>query len=143
MPKVTLRHIFPATYIQAPVSTLMPSRPAWVGTTGTLCMLHVRYGSDVSRDRQICVFASEHASFITDPGLITQEGDVLSHVYHTTPTDGILRKPLRDDLTGEYVNMWRLTGPEVCDTQERVEFLEFIKTHWRVLRQTEMGTCPR
>lgn len=139
MPKVTLKGIFPATYIQAPVSTLTPSRPEWVGTSGMLCMLHVRYGSDVSRDRQICVFLSECASFITDPGLITREGDVLTHVYRTKPTNGVLREPLRDDFSGEYVNAWRLTGPEVCDSQERADFLEKIKKRWRVLHYAEMG----
>ena len=139
MPTVTFQHVYPATYIQAPVSALTPSRPAWVDTAGKLAVLHVRYGSDVSRDRQICVFVSERASFITDPGLITQEDDVLTHVYRTTPTDGILREPLRDDLSGEYVNAWRLTGPEVYDLQERADFLEFIKRHWRVLRRAEIG----
>jgi hypothetical protein len=104
-----------------------------------LCVLHVRYGSDESRDRQICVFLSDRASFITDPGIIEREGDVLAHVYRTTPTDGILREPLRDDLSGEYVNAWRLTGPEAYDLQERTDFLEFIKRHWRVLRRAEMG----
>ncbi|MBR3314204.1 MAG: hypothetical protein IKG18_08710 [Atopobiaceae bacterium] len=138
MPRVTFRHVFPATYIQAPVSTLTPSRPAWVGTVGMLCVLHVRYGSDESRDRQICVFLSDRASFITDPGLVKREGDALTHVYRTTPTVGILREPLRDDLSGEYMNVWRLTGPEVCDSQERADFLEIIKKQWRVLRRTEM-----
>ncbi len=117
----------------------MPSRILWVGTEGMLCVLHVRYGSDKSRDRQICVFLSERASFITDPGLITQESDVLTHIYRTTPTEGILREPLRDDLAGEYVNAWRLTGPEVRDSQERADLLETIKSNWRVLRRTEMG----
>ena len=139
MPRVTFKHVFPAVYIQAPVSTLMPSRILWVGTEGMLCVLHVRYGSDKSRDRQICVFLSERASFITDPGLITQESDVLTHIYRTTPTEGILREPLRDDLSGEYVNAWRLTGPEVRDPQERADLLETIKSNWRVLRRTEMG----
>ncbi|MBR3157938.1 MAG: hypothetical protein IKF14_02425 [Atopobiaceae bacterium] len=139
MPRVTFRHVFPATYIQAPVSTLTPSRPAWVGTTGMLCVLHVRYGSDERRYRQICVFLSDRASFITDPGLVKREGDALTHVYRTTPTVGILREPLRDDLSGEYMNVWRLTGPEVCDSQERADFLETIKSRWRVLRMTEMG----
>ena len=138
MPRVTLRHIFPATYIQAPASAMMPHRPAWVGTAGMLCVLHVRYGSNESRDRQICVFLSERTSFITDPGLIEREGDALVHVYRTKPTDGVLREPLRDDLSGEYVNAWRLTGPEVCDSQERTIFLETIKNRWRVLRRAEM-----
>lgn len=139
MPRVTFKHVFPATYIQAPVSTLMPYRISWVGTEGMLCMLHVRYGSDKNRDRQICVFLSDRASFITDPGLIAQESDVLTHIYRTTPTEGILREPLRDDLSGEYVNAWRLTGPEVRDPQERADLLETIKSNWRVLRRTEMG----
>ncbi len=117
----------------------MPYRISWVGTEGMLCMLHVRYGSDKNRDRQICVFLSDRASFITDPGLIAQESDVLTHIYRTTPTEGILREPLRDDLSGEYVNAWRLTGPEVRDPQERADLLETIKSNWRVLRRTEMG----
>ncbi len=139
MPNVTLGHVFPATYTQAPVSSMMPSRPAWVGTAGTLCVLHVRYGTNESRDRQICVFLSERASFITDPGLITREGDALVHVYRTTPVDRVLREPLRDDLSGEYVNVWLLTGPEVCEPRERTDLLETIKKRWRVLRRAEMG----
>lgn len=117
----------------------MPSRPNWIGTAGVLCVLHVRYGSDESRDRQICVFVSDYASFITDPGLIEREGDTLAHVYRTQATVGVLRSPLRDDLSGEYVNMWRLTGPEVRDQQIRADHLEIIKNSWRVLRRTEMG----
>ena len=139
MPQVTLEHIYPATYVQAPVSALMPNRPDWVGAAGTLGMLRVRYGSDESRTRQICVFMGDGVAFITDPGLISQEGDVLTHVYRTKPTEGILREPLCDDLTGEYTNAWWLSGPDVRDTQMRSDFLDSIKTRWRVLRRAEMG----
>ena len=139
MPNVTLEHVFPATYVQAPVSAVYPTLPDRVGATGTLCVLWVRYGSDESRTRQICVFLSERTNFKTDPGLVSQEGDLLTHRYHTTYKEGILREPLRDDLAGDYVNAWQVTGPEVRDPQTREELLEAIRGRWRVLRRTEMG----
>lgn len=143
MPNVTLEHVFPATYTQAPVSAIFPTLPNRVGTEGTLCVLWVRYGSDESRTRQICVFLSEHINFKTDPGIVSRGGDLLTHLYCATPKEGVLREPLRDDLTGEYMNAWHLNGPENRDQQVREELLETIRTRWRVLRRAEMGKGPR
>lgn len=139
MPQVTLEHVFPATYAQTPQSMLDPDRPGVVGTTGTLGVLDVRYGSDASRMRQICVFMGDKQHFIMSPGSVTQEGDLLVHTCPNDTDPSILRNPQPIDLLDEYVNAWRLTGPEVSDPQERADFLEAIKTHWRVLRRTEMG----
>ena len=88
----------------APVSALFPTLPDRVDATGTLCILWVRYGSNESRTRQICVFLSERINFKTDPGLIARDGDLLAHRYGIAPKEGDLREPLRDDLTGTYVN---------------------------------------
>ena len=139
MPQVTLEQLFPATYVKAPVSVLTPNRPGWAGAKGTLGILYARYGSDESRTRQICVFLSESTSFITSPGIISKDGDLIVHTQHEKPKDGVLREPLRDDLTGEYINAWRLTGPEILSSQVRKSFLKTIKARWRVLRRTEMG----
>ena len=139
MPQVTLEHVFPATYAQTPQSMLYPDRPDWVGTTGTLGVLDVRYGSGASRTRQICVFMSDGQGFIMFPGHVTQEGDLLVHTCHNDTDPSILRNPQPIDLLDEYVNVWRLTGPEIRDPQERADFLETIKTRWRVLRRTKMG----
>ena len=139
MPDVTLEHVFPATYAQTPHSMLDPDRPGWVGTTGTLGVLDVRYGSDSSRTRQICVFLSDKQNFIMSPGHVTREGDLLVHTCRNDTDPSILRNPQPIDLLDEYVNAWRLIGPEVRDPQERIRFLETIKTRWRVLRRVEMG----
>lgn len=139
MPDVTLEHIFPATYAQTPQSMLYPDRPSWVGTTGTLGILDVRYGSDESRTEQVCVFMSDGQDFIMSPGRITWEGDLLVHTCRNDTDLSILRNPQPIDLLDEYVNAWRLTGPEVSDPQERADFLEAIKKRWRVLRRAEMG----
>ena len=138
MPRVTLERVFPATYIQAPTSALTSGQDR-LGDTGTLCMLDARYGGVEGRTRQICVFLGERATILTSPGHASLEGDVLTHIYRTTPTEGILREPQRDDLPGEYVNAWRLTGPEVRDPQARADLLGTIRTRFRVLRQAEMG----
>lgn len=143
MPQVTLEHVFPATYTQAPVSAIFPTLPDRVGTEGTLCVLWVRYGSDESRTRQICVFLSERISFKTDPGIVSRGGDLLTHLYCTTPKEGVLREPLRDDLTGEYMNAWHLNGPEVRNQQVCEEPLETIRARWRVLRRAETGKEPK
>lgn len=143
MPQVSLEHVFPATYTQAPVSAIFPTLPDRVGTEGTLCVLWVRYGSDESRTRQICVFLSERISFKTDPGIVSRGGDLLTHLYCTTLKEGVLREPLRDDLTGEYMNAWHLNGPENPYQQVREELLGTIRARWRVLRRAEMGKEPK
>ena len=139
MPQVTLEHIYPATFAQTPESMLYPDRPSWVGTTGTLGVLDVRYGSDASRTRQVCVFVSDKQDFIMSPGRVTREGNLLVHTCGNDTDPSILRNPQPIDLLDEYVNAWRLTGPEVSDPQERADFLEAIKKRWRVLRRAEMG----
>ena len=139
MPQVTLEHVFPATYAQTPQSMLYPDRPDWVGATGTLGILDVQYGSDASRTKQICVFISGEQGFIMFPGLVTREGDLLVHTHRNDTDPNILRNPQPIDLLDEYVNTWHLTGPEVSDPQERADFLEAIKTRWKVLRRAEMG----
>ena len=139
MPQVTLEHIFPATYAQTPQSRLDPDRSSWVGATGTLGVLDVRYGSDASRTKQICVFLSDEQSFIMFPGRVTQEDDLLVHTRRNDTDPNILRNSQPIDLLDEYVNAWRLTGPEVSDLQERADILEIIRTRWRVLRRAEMG----
>jgi len=139
MPDVTLKHIFPATYVQTPQSMLYPDRPSWVGAIGTLGVLDVRYGSDASRTKQICVFISDKQDFIMGPGRVTREGDLLVHTRRNDTDPSILRNPQPIDYLDEYVNTWRLIGPEVSDPQERADFLEVIKTRWKVLRRAEMG----
>lgn len=139
MPQVTLEHVFPATYAQTPQSMLDPDRSDWVGTTGMLGVLDVRYGSDTSRTRQICVFMSDGQGFIMFPGYVTREGELLIHTCHNDTDPSILRNPQPIDLLDEYVNAWRLTGPEIRDPQECADFLETIRHRWRVLRRTEMG----
>ena len=139
MPQVTLEHVFPATYAQTPQSVLYPDRQSWVGTTGMLGVLDVRYGTDASRTRQICVFVSDEQGFIMRPGRVTREGSLLVHTRRNDTDPNILRNPQPIDLLDEYVNAWSLTGPEVCDPQERMGFLEAIKTRWKVLRRAEMG----
>ena len=139
MPDVTLEHIFPATYAQTPQSMLYPDQPGWVGTTGTLGVLNARYGSDARSTKQICVFLSDKQNFIMDPGRVTREGDLLGHTCRNDTDPSILRNPQPIDLLDEYVNAWRLNGPEVSDPQERMDFLEAIKRRWRVLCRAEMG----
>ena len=139
MPQVTLEHVYPATYAQTPQSMLDPDRPGWVGTTGTLGVLDVHYGSDASRTRQVCVFMSDRQDVIMFPGHVTQEGDLLVHTRRNDTDPSILRDPQPIDLLEEYVNAWRVTGPEICDPQERADILETIRHRWRVLRQAEMG----
>lgn len=139
MPDVTLERIIPATYVQAPVSALSPTLPDCVGVAGTLCVLVARYGSIESRTRQICAFLGEGTSILISPGIISQDHDLLVHTYHTKLDTSILREPLRDDLSGEYVNAWRLTGPEVRDEQARADFLETLRARWRVLRRAELS----
>ena len=141
MPRVTLEHVFPATYAQTPQSMLDPDQPGWVGATGTLGVLDVRYGSDASRTRRICVFLSDRQNFIMSPGRVTREGELLVHTRRNDTDPSILRNPQPIDFLDEYVNAWRLTGPEVIDPQERMNFLETIKTRWKVLRRAEMGDC--
>lgn len=140
MPEVTLEHVFPATYVkalaQAPESATTIDLPNGVGATGTLGVLDVRYGSET---RQICVFLANGQAFLMEPGTVTREGDLLVYRCHTKPNPSILRDPQPVDLCSEFVHAWRLTGPEVRDPQERAEFLETIKTRWRVLRFAEMG----
>ena len=139
MPQVTLEHIYPATFAQTPESTLYPDRPSWVGTTGTLGVLDVHYGSDASRTKQVCVFVSDKQDFIMSPGRVTREGDLLVHACRNDTNPSILRNPQPIDLLDEYVNAWCLTGPEVRDPQERTDFLETIKKRWKALRRAEMG----
>ena len=142
MPQVTLEHVFPATYAQTPESMLNPDEPSWVGTTGTLAVLDVHYGSDASRTKQICVFMSDEQDFIMFPGRVTRKGGLLVHTRRNDTDPSILRHPQPIDLLGEYVNAWRLTGPEVSDPQERAGILETIRTRWRVLHRAEMGKSP-
>ena len=139
MPQVTLEHVFPATYAQSPESTLYPDRSGLVGTTGTLVVLDARYGSDASHTKQICVFMSDKQDFIMFPGRVTREGDLIVHARRNDTDPSILRNPQPIDRLDEYVNAWRITGPEVRDPQERADILETIRTRWRVLRRAEMG----
>ena len=136
MPYVTLEHIYPATYVQAPVSALYPNLPSRLGATGILGLLDARYGSHGTR--QICVFMGDELSFHTSPGSVTVEGNLLTHTYRSTSDPGVLRHPLRDDLSGEYLNVWHLTGDEICDPQQREAFLEAFRARWRVLRRATL-----
>lgn len=138
MPDVTLEHIYPATYVSAPTSALTPNLPSFVGARGILGVLKVVYGPASGIDtRWICVFMGADASFHTNPGSVGRQKDLLSHTRHTEPSE-VLRHPQQDDLTGTYVNQWRITAPEICDPQQKEDFLCAMHARWRVLRRARL-----
>lgn len=138
MPVVTLEHVYPATYLRAPISALVLGRQKFEGTHGELGVLKVEYGpASGIETRWICVFVGESASFHTNPGELECDGNRVLHVRRTKPCDAI-RDPQRDDILGVYVNEWRITGSEVCDARRRESFLANIHARWRVLRRARL-----
>ena len=139
MPVVTLEHVYPATYLRAPISALVIGRQKLEGSRGELGVLKVEYGpASGIETRWICVFVGESVSFHTNPGELERDGNRVLHVRRTKPCDA-LREPQRDDILGVYVNEWRITGSEVCDARRRKNFLANIHARWRVLKRARLG----
>ena len=138
MPVVTLEHVYPATFLRAPMSALVLERPKLEGSRGELGLLKVEYGpASGIETRWICAFVGKSVAFHTNPGELVRDGERVLHVRRTKPSD-VLRDPQRDDIAGVYVNEWRITGPEVCDARQREDFLASVHARWRVLKRARL-----